>query len=112
MVLLERAGAWPEGGDLALSVGPGTWEGVGQGHGHLNGRRAEVHVSGRHAAGRVTECALWLPGGSGVVEEAVPEEAVPEEEEAVPEEEEAVPEDAEVEAGRWPGWGDDGPEAA
>jgi hypothetical protein len=82
-----------------------TWEGVGQGHGHLNGRRAEVRVSGRRAAGRVTECALWLPGGSGVVEEAVPEEAVPEEEEA-------VPEDAEVEAGRWPGWGDDGPEAA
>ncbi len=67
VVLLERAGAWPEGGDLALSVGAGAWEGVGQGHGHLRGRRAEVRVSGRRAAGRVTECALWLPAGSGVV---------------------------------------------
>ncbi len=97
MVLLERAGAWPEGGDLALSVGTGAWEGVGQGHGHLNGRRAEVRVSGRRAAGRVTECALWLPAGSGAVEEA-----------------DAGETDAgEMEAGegRWAGPGD-GPEAA
>jgi hypothetical protein len=67
VVLLERAGDWPEGGDLALAVGDGTWEGVGLGHGHLRGRRSEVRVSGRRAAGRVTECSLWLPGGSGAV---------------------------------------------
>jgi hypothetical protein len=67
VVLLERPGAWPEGGDLALSVGAGAWEGVGQGHGHLRGRRAEVRVSGRRAAGRATECSLWLPAGSGAV---------------------------------------------
>ena len=35
VVLLEGAGAWPEGGDLALSVGAVEWEGVGRGHGHL-----------------------------------------------------------------------------
>ena len=54
VVLLEGAGGWPEGGDLALSVGAVEWEGIGRGHGHLRGRRAEVRVSGRRAAGRVS----------------------------------------------------------
>jgi len=40
---------------------------VGRGHGHLRGRRAEVRVSGRRAAGRRTECSLWLPAQSGAV---------------------------------------------
>jgi hypothetical protein len=70
VVLLEGPGAWPEGGDLALSVGAVEWEGIGRGHGHLRGRRAEVRVSGRRAAGRVSECSLWLPAGSGAIEEA------------------------------------------
>jgi hypothetical protein len=70
VVLLEGPGAWPEGGDLALSVGAVEWEGIGRGHGHLQGRRAEVRVSGRRAAGRVSECSLWLPAGSGAVEGA------------------------------------------
>jgi hypothetical protein len=69
VVLLEGAGAWPVGGDLALSVGAVEWEGVGRGHGHLRGRRAEVRVSGRRAAGRVAQCSLWLPAGSGEVEQ-------------------------------------------
>ena len=67
LVVLEGAGAWPIGGDLALSVGAVVWEGVGRGHGHLQARRAEVRVSGRRAAGRATECSLWLPAGSGAV---------------------------------------------
>jgi hypothetical protein len=67
VVLLVGTGCWPEGGDLALSVGAVEWEGVGRGHGYLQGRRAEVRVSGRRAAGRVTECSLWLPSGSGAV---------------------------------------------
>ena len=67
VVLVEHAGEWPEGGDLALSVGAVEWEGVGRGHGHLQGRRAQVRVSGRRSAGRATECSLWLPAGSGVV---------------------------------------------
>jgi hypothetical protein len=69
VVLLEGAGTggWPEGGDLALTVGDVAWEGIGRGHGHLQGRRAEVRVSGRRAAGRMTECSLWLPAGSGAV---------------------------------------------
>jgi hypothetical protein len=67
VVLLEGAGSWPEGGDLSLAVGAVEWEGVGRGHGYLRGRRAEVRVSGRRAAGRVTDCSLWLPADSGAV---------------------------------------------
>jgi hypothetical protein len=74
LVVLESAGGWPVGGDLALSVEAVEWEGVGRGHGHLQGRRAQVRVSGRGAAGRTTECSLWLPAGSGVVTVAVAEE--------------------------------------
>ena len=51
IVLVEHVNEWPEGGDLALSVGAIEWEGVGRGHGHLQGRRAEVRVSGRRSAG-------------------------------------------------------------
>jgi hypothetical protein len=67
VVLVDHVNEWPEGGDLALSVGAIEWEGVGRGHGHLQGRRAEVRVSGRRSAGRAMECTLWLPAGSGVV---------------------------------------------
>jgi hypothetical protein len=67
VVLVDHVNEWPEGGDLALSVGAIEWEGVGRGHGHLQGRRAEVRVSGRRSAGRAIECSLWLPASSGVV---------------------------------------------
>jgi hypothetical protein len=83
VVLVEHVNEWPEGGDLALSVGAVTWEGVGRGHGHLQGRRAEVRVSGRRSAGRPMECSLWLPTGSGVVaatQEAATQEAATQEE--------------------------------
>ena len=73
VVLLEGAGSWPEGGDLALTVGAVEWVGVGPGHGYLQGRRAEVRVSGRRGAGRVNECSLWLPSDSGAVATAVDE---------------------------------------
>ena len=67
MVLVEQVSDWPQGGDLALSVGDVEWQGIGRGHGHLQGRRAEVRVSGRRSAGRAAECSLWLPADSGVV---------------------------------------------
>ena len=67
VVLVERISDWPQGGDLALAVGDVEWQGVGQGHGHLQRRRAEVRVSGRRSAGRTAECTLWLPADSGVV---------------------------------------------
>jgi hypothetical protein len=67
VVLVERGSDWPQGGDLALTVGDVEWQGIGQGHGHLQRRRAEVRVSGRRSAGRDAECTLWLPADSGVV---------------------------------------------
>ncbi len=67
VVLVDHVNDWPEGGDLALSVGAMEWEGVGQGHGYLQGRRAQVRVTGRRSAGRPVECSLWLPAASGEV---------------------------------------------
>jgi hypothetical protein len=67
VVLVERSSDWPQGGDLALAVGDAEWEGIGPGHGHLQGRRAEVRVSGRRSAGRAAAGTLWLPARSGVV---------------------------------------------
>jgi hypothetical protein len=67
VVLVERTIEWPQGGDVALSVESVEWQGLGQGHGHLQGRRAEVRVSGRRSAGRPQECSLWLPAPSGAV---------------------------------------------
>ena len=67
VVLVDHVNDWPEGGDLALSVGAIEWEGVGRGHGYLQGRRAQVRVSGRRSAGRAVECSLWLPAASGGV---------------------------------------------
>jgi hypothetical protein len=74
VVLVEQSSDWPQGGDLALAVGDVEWQGIGHGHGHLQGRRAEVRVSGRRSAGRDMECSLWLPAGSGVVAATAPGE--------------------------------------
>jgi hypothetical protein len=67
VVMVDHVSEWPEGGDLALSVGQVEWQGIGRGHGHLQGRRAVVTVSGRRSAGRAAECTLWLPADSGQV---------------------------------------------
>lgn len=67
VVLVDRAGEWPEGPDAALSVTAAEWHGIGRGHGHLRGRRAEVQVTGRRSAGRVVTRTLWLPSGTGAL---------------------------------------------
>jgi len=77
VVLVEHDSDWPQGGDLALAVGEVQWQGIGLGHGHLRGRRAEVRVSGRGSAGRAAACTLWLPAGSGAVAATTPVEDGP-----------------------------------
>ncbi|MHB8329418.1 MAG: hypothetical protein ACYDD6_07340 [Acidimicrobiales bacterium] len=67
LVVLARHAPWPEGPDIHLAITGGTWHGVGQGHGHLQGRRVEVVVSGRRAASRPLRAEVWLPAGSGTV---------------------------------------------
>ena len=64
LVVLGSRG-WPEGADIQLTVEAGAWEGVGAGHGHLQGRHLEVLSSGRRAAARPVRVGLWLPAPSG-----------------------------------------------
>jgi hypothetical protein len=49
--VLVVAGDWP-GADVRLSVARSTWEGLGDGHGHLRRHRLEVVGTGRRAAAK------------------------------------------------------------
>ncbi len=53
--------------DLEFTTTSVSWEGLGQGHGYLFGRRAVVRAGGRRQP-RPVECELWLPGQNGHVE--------------------------------------------
>jgi len=68
LVVLAPARGWPEAADVRLSVQAGGWHGVGSGHGHLQGRRAQVVATGRRAATRPVRVELWLPAPSGRIE--------------------------------------------
>ncbi len=61
------AATWPEGVDVRLAVSRARWEGLGQGHGRLAGRRVEVVVGGRRSAARERRLSLWLPAADGAV---------------------------------------------
>jgi hypothetical protein len=71
VVLVDRAGNWPEGPDLVLRVTEATWLGAGRGHGHLQCRLAEVEAIGRRSADRTVTRKLWLPSRTGSVAEVV-----------------------------------------
>lgn len=62
---------WPVGADVALTVTDASWEGVGEGHGHLRARRVTVEAGGRRDAARPRRRDLWLPGPDGGVDEVV-----------------------------------------
>ncbi|GAA2459418.1 hypothetical protein GCM10010191_94580 [Actinomadura vinacea] len=67
------ARAWP-GTRLRLRVDEAAWDGLGDGHGVLRGRRAQVTAEGRDAPGRGRQADVWLPGPDG---EVIPAEAPP-----------------------------------
>ncbi|HEV3496412.1 MAG TPA: hypothetical protein VHA34_08695, partial [Actinomycetes bacterium] len=67
--VLVAAGPWPEGPEVRLEVVSSAWEGIGQGHGRLLGRRVEVGARGRGAAARERRVQLWLPHPEGGVRE-------------------------------------------
>jgi hypothetical protein len=69
--VLVVAGAWAEPAEVRLSQVSSTWEGVGQGHGRLRGRRVVVVAGGRGAAARERRVPLWLPHPDGGVREVV-----------------------------------------
>ena len=50
-----------------------TWEGLGQGHGHLRARRVTVVGGGRREASRPRQAELWLPSVDGAVEAVLPD---------------------------------------
>ena len=65
--VLVPLGPWPEPADLRLAVTASTWHGLGQGHGHLLARQAEVTIAGRGAATRERRFLLWLPSPDGTI---------------------------------------------
>ena len=64
--VLVPLGRW-EGADVRLSVAASTWEGLGQGSGHLQARLVEVVAEGRGASARPRRARLWLPAAGGSV---------------------------------------------
>jgi hypothetical protein len=70
VLIVTATTGWPEGADVRLEAANAAWEGVGEGHGCLRARRVEVLTSGRGAASRARQVALWLPGPNGAVEAA------------------------------------------
>lgn len=66
-------GDWPQS-EATLRIEGSTWEGIGQGHGYLTGRRARVAVTTRGEF-RTRRAELWLPDRDELfrpVEEEVP----------------------------------------
>lgn len=53
--------------DLSFHVAPGTWDGLGQGHGHLQSRVTKVSVAGRRAPGQGRHGYFELPSADGVL---------------------------------------------
>jgi hypothetical protein len=72
-VLVAVGGDLPgERSPLRLTVTSSTWEGLGEGWGHLQGRRVAVEAEGRGEAARRRRAELWLPGPDGTVAVAEP----------------------------------------
>lgn len=71
-VLVAVGGDLPgERSPLRLTVTAARWEGLGDGWGHLEGRRMTVEAGGRGEAARTRRAELWLPaegGGVGAAE--------------------------------------------
>jgi hypothetical protein len=67
-VLLQLGTGWPEGADVALEISRARWEGVDDGHGHLQARKVRIEGGGRGEAAVPRRVDLWLPGPAGGVE--------------------------------------------
>jgi hypothetical protein len=73
-VLIAVGGDLPgERSPLRLTVTAASWDGLGSGWGHLQGRRVTVEAGGRGESARPRRAELWLPSRDG---RAVPAEPV------------------------------------
>lgn len=72
-VLVAVGGELPgERSPLRLTATSSMWQGLGEGWGHLRGRRMMVEADGRGEAARGRRAELWLPGPGGSVSVAEP----------------------------------------
>ncbi len=78
-----RQSEWPGSFDLRFEVTPEAWEGIGQGYGHLQARRASVVAAGRRAGLRSASVSIWLPGPDGGIG-AAPTTRMPRSQDAAP----------------------------
>jgi hypothetical protein len=67
--VLAVRGDW-EGAQLRLRADTAIWDGLGDGHGQLAGRRVRVVTAGRGSAGQGQSAWLWLPGPDGKISTA------------------------------------------
>lgn len=67
-VLVALGAGWAVGADLQLQITRARWEGLDEGHGHLQARKVRVERSGRGEAAPPRRADLWLPAASGAVE--------------------------------------------
>jgi len=56
---------WPHALDVMIQAEPERWEGIGQGHGHLQHRRLSVGVTGRRSSARQRQVSVVLPDPDG-----------------------------------------------
>lgn len=63
---------WPDAADLRFDIGTPAWSGLGQGHGHLQGRQVSVQVAGRRYHGGARSHSVMLPAMGGGVQAVVP----------------------------------------
>jgi len=77
VLVVTGGGGWPEPAEVQLTVASSMWEGVGQGHGRLRGRRVEVVAGGRGAAARERRMSLWLPHPDGAIAPCTNDETAP-----------------------------------
>jgi hypothetical protein len=67
-VLMAVGGDLPgERSPVRLTVVTAAWTGLGEGWGHLAGRRMTVETGGRGEAARPRRAELWLPDADGAV---------------------------------------------
>lgn len=64
-VIVQLGPGWPEGADLQLEITAARWEGIDDGHGHLQARKVRVVRSGRGEAAQPRQVDLLLPGSDG-----------------------------------------------
>lgn len=62
---LDGGRTWPEALDLRIIATAERWDGLGQGHGHLQQRRLTVASTGRRSSARRRQVSILAPGPDG-----------------------------------------------